>query len=263
MLCKDLLKVARGDSPADLLLQHARVVNTCTAEIEVSHVAVYRGYIAGIGDYRDGKRVVDLGGRYLVPGFINGHTHLESSLLTVDQYARAVVPRGTLAVVTDLHEIANVCGLAGVKCLLNASRHLTTWLTEEPTRRHGVIVPDVQRDVLKVVGVERHKATGNIGVALVRGFGLHKGALASSVAHDAHNIVAVGASDEDIYVAVQEVARLGCGLGPPRPTAGPAVGEGQERLHHPDPLRALLAGAGLRALPGRSYHHLSGPGCPL
>jgi len=79
---------------------------------------------------------------------------------------------------------------------------VTTWLTEEPTRRHGVMVPDVQRDVLKVVVVERHRATGNIGVALVRGFGLHKGALASSVAHDAHNIVAVGASDEDIYVAV-------------------------------------------------------------
>jgi len=124
MLCQGLLAVARGDRPADLLLQHARVVHTCTAEIEVSNVAVYRGYIAGIGDYRDAKRVVDVGGRYLVPGFINGHTHLESSLLTVDQYARAVVPRGTLAVVTDLHEIANVCGLAGVKCLLNASRHL-------------------------------------------------------------------------------------------------------------------------------------------
>jgi len=89
---------------------------------------------------------------------------------------------------------------------------VTAWLTAEPTRRHGVIVPDVQRDVLKVVVVERHKATGNIGVALVRGFGLQKGALASSVAHDAHNIVAVGASDADIYVAVQEVARLGGGL---------------------------------------------------
>ena len=108
-----LIKVARGDGPADLLLQNVRVVNTFTAEIEAGHVAVYQGCVAGIGDYRDGKKVLDLHGRYLVPGFINGHTHLESSLLNVDQYARAVVPRGTTAVVTDLHEMANVCGLEG------------------------------------------------------------------------------------------------------------------------------------------------------
>ncbi len=482
---KGLIKVARGDGPADLVLQNARIVNTCTAEIEESNVAVYRGTVAGIGDYRDGKRVLNLRGRYLVPGFINGHTHLESSLLNLDQYARAVVPRGTLAVVTDLHEIANVCGLAGLRYVVDASRHLpfefflmapscvpatsletagaqlnvdqirtalrwhttlglgevmqfpsviegdavvlrkvraagrspidghapgltgkqlnayiaagilschesttleegreklrrgmhlmiregsseknletllplvtdgsyprcilvvddrscvdllkdgdidavvrkaitlgldpiraiqmvtinparyfgmpalgaiapgydanflvvgdlhaldirmvfyrgkmvskdrqpllvpsmptnsvithtmhvkpftkerlilparpgtfpvigiipdqivTTWITEEPTRRRGVIVPDIERDLLKVVVVERHKATGNIGLGLVKGFGLRKGALASSVAHDSHNIVAVGANDEDIYVAVKEVERLRGGL---------------------------------------------------
>ena len=76
----------------------------------------------------------------------------------------------------------------------------------------GVIVSDVDRDILKLVVVERHKATGNIGLGLVKGFGLKKGALASSIAHDSHNIVAVGTNDEDIFTAVKEVERLDGGL---------------------------------------------------
>jgi adenine deaminase len=76
----------------------------------------------------------------------------------------------------------------------------------------GFIVPDVSRDILKAVVLERHKATGNIGRGLVTGFGLRKGALASSIAHDSHNIVAVGAADKDIFTAVKEVERLQGGL---------------------------------------------------
>jgi adenine deaminase len=76
----------------------------------------------------------------------------------------------------------------------------------------GFIVNDIQRDILKAVVVERHKATGNIGVGLVTGFGLKRGALASSTAHDSHNIVAAGTNDEDIYTAVKEVERLQGGL---------------------------------------------------
>jgi adenine deaminase len=76
----------------------------------------------------------------------------------------------------------------------------------------GVVVPDIDKDILKLVVVERHKATGNIGVGLVMGFGLKRGALASSIAHDAHNIVAVGAGDGDILAAVKGVERLGGGL---------------------------------------------------
>jgi len=76
----------------------------------------------------------------------------------------------------------------------------------------GVIVPDVSRDILKLVVVERHKATGNIGLGLVMGFGLKRGALASSIAHDSHNIVVVGTSDEDIFAAVKEIERLQGGL---------------------------------------------------
>jgi adenine deaminase len=76
----------------------------------------------------------------------------------------------------------------------------------------GVIVPDTSRDILKLVVVERHRATGNIGLGLVKGFGLKKGALASSIAHDCHNIIAVGTNDEDIFTAVKEIERLHGGL---------------------------------------------------
>ncbi len=121
---KGLIEVARGDAPADLVLANARIVNTFTGEIEESSVAVRQGRIAGVGDYTDARRVVDLGGKYLAPGFIDGHFHLESAYLHVDQFARAVVPRGTLAAVTDLHEVTNVLGLAGMRYIMDCARRV-------------------------------------------------------------------------------------------------------------------------------------------
>jgi adenine deaminase len=478
-----LISVAKGELPADLILANARVVNVFNGEVESGHVAIYGDRIAGVGDYHQGKEVLDLRGRYLAPGLINGHTHIESSMLDIGQYARAVVPRGTLGVVTDLHELANVCGLKGIRYVLNyarrlpldlflmapscvpataletsgaslspadirrvlrwrgviglgevmnfpgvlsgdeavlskielatgrvidghapgvAGKNLTAYIaagiysdhesvsldeareklrqgmyimiregsseknldtllplvTDETYKRcllvvddrscvdllkdgdidavvrkairlgldpvravqmatintaeyfklgrvgaiapgymanlivlsdlsefkidtvfyqghfvaregkslfpiyrsrsqgitntvnikpfniealrftasgdtelvieivpgqiitkrrveevsRGVIVPDTGRDILKLVVVERHKATGNIGLGLVTGFGLKQGALASSIAHDSHNIVAVGASDEDVFTAIKEIERLDGGL---------------------------------------------------
>ncbi len=99
-------------------------MNVFTGEVEPGNVAICRGRIAGVGDYHQAKQVLDLGGRYLAPGLIDGHTHLESSMLDVAQYARAVVPRGTLAAVTDLHEIANVCGLEGMRYVMDCARRL-------------------------------------------------------------------------------------------------------------------------------------------
>ena len=119
-----LIPVARGDAPADLVLTNARIVNTFTGEIEQGNVAIHGGRIAGVGDYSDGRQVVDLQGRYLAPGLIDGHYHLESSMLHVDQYARAVVPHGTLAAVTDLHEVTNVCGLPGMRYILECGRRV-------------------------------------------------------------------------------------------------------------------------------------------
>ncbi len=119
-----LVSVAKGELPADLILANARVVNVFSGEVEPGNVAICGDSIAGVGDYHRAKRVLDLGGRYLAPGLINGHTHLESSMLDVGQYAWAVVPRGTSAVVTDLHEIANVCGLDGIRYVLDCARRL-------------------------------------------------------------------------------------------------------------------------------------------
>jgi len=113
-----LIRVARGEIPADLLLANGRIVNTFTGDVEQGNVAICGDRIAGVGDYNEARETVDLGGDYVAPGLINGHTHVESSMLHITQYARAVVPRGTLAVVTDLHEIANVRGLEGAKQML-------------------------------------------------------------------------------------------------------------------------------------------------
>jgi len=119
-----LIAVAKGDEPADLILTNAHVVNTCNGEIETGDVAICEGRVAGVGDYQRAKEVLDLGGKYLAPGLINGHTHLESSMLDVGQYAQAVVAHGTSALVTDLHEIANACGLEGMRYVLDCARRL-------------------------------------------------------------------------------------------------------------------------------------------
>ncbi len=119
-----LISVARGESPADLILDDVRVVNTFNGEVESGNVAICGDIIAGVGDYRQAKQVLDLSGKYVVPGLINGHTHLESSMLDIGEYARAVVPKGTSALVTDLHEIANVCGLEGMRYVLDRVRRL-------------------------------------------------------------------------------------------------------------------------------------------
>ena len=119
---KGLIEVARGDAQADLVLTNARIVNTFTGEIEENSVAVHRGRVAGVGDYTWARRILDLGGKFLAPGFIDGHFHLESTYLHVNQFARAVVPRGTLAAVTDLHEVANVSGLDGMRYIMDCAR---------------------------------------------------------------------------------------------------------------------------------------------
>ena len=124
MNLKKLISVARGETPADLLLKNGRIVNTFVGEIEPADVAIYGDRIAGVGDYDKAKEIIDLQGRFLAPGLINGHTHIESSMLHPARYAQAVVPRGTLAVVTDLHEIANVCGPEGIKFVMDWARKL-------------------------------------------------------------------------------------------------------------------------------------------
>lgn len=124
MSIESLISVAKGEAPADLLLSNAKIVNTLSGEIEEGNVAIYGEKIAGIGDYQLGKEVIDLKGKYLSPALIDGHIHPESSMLHIARYTEAVVPRGVCAIVTDLHEIANVKGLKGVEYMLNCAHDL-------------------------------------------------------------------------------------------------------------------------------------------
>jgi adenine deaminase len=121
---EELIAAARGDTPGDLLFRNARVVNTFTGEVEETDVLVYEGRIAGLGSGYEARQTIDLRGAYLLPGLINGHTHIESSMLWVGEYARAVVPHGTAVAVSDLHEIANVAGLAGMQQAVEAAAGL-------------------------------------------------------------------------------------------------------------------------------------------
>lgn len=117
------LAVARGDEPADLVIRRGRVFSVFTREWLETDVAVCDGYVAGLGDY-DGVEQLDASSRYLVPGFIDAHMHLETPKLLPDEFARLVLPLGTTAVVVDPHEIANVLGTDGVHWLLDACNSL-------------------------------------------------------------------------------------------------------------------------------------------
>ena len=117
------LAAARGDVPADLLIRNARVVNVLSGEIHMADVAVTDGVFVGFAG-TEAATVIDADGRYLCPGLIDGHIHIESTLLSPPVFARAVAPHGTCAVVSDPHEIANVLGLAGIEYMLACSRDL-------------------------------------------------------------------------------------------------------------------------------------------
>jgi adenine deaminase len=117
------LAVARGDEPADLVVRDGRVLSVHTREWLEADVAVCDGWIAGVGSY-SGRETLEADGRHLVPGLIDAHMHLESSLLLVDEFAKLVLPFGTTTVVADPHEIANVLGSDGVHWLIDACEHL-------------------------------------------------------------------------------------------------------------------------------------------
>jgi len=116
-----MIDVASGRTRADLVLKNANVVNVFTGEIVAGDIAIHGSYIAGIGEYV-GNEVVDLEGKYVCSSFIDGHVHVESSMVMPIQYARAVVPHGTGAVVADPHEIANVLGMEGILYMSKSMR---------------------------------------------------------------------------------------------------------------------------------------------
>lgn len=120
---EEMIDVARGEKPCELLLKNGKIVNVFAGEIHDGNVAIYKGRIAGIGDYK-AKKIIDLKGKYICPGFFDGHVHIESAMVPPPEYARAVVPLGTTTVIIDPHEIANVLGLEGIKYMLETSNNL-------------------------------------------------------------------------------------------------------------------------------------------
>jgi len=120
---QELIAAARGEIEVDLLLAGGDVANVLSGEVYRTDVAIHNGRIAGF-DCCSAFQVLDVSGKILAPGFIDGHVHIESAMVTVPEFARAVVPRGTTTVIADPHEIANVWGEAGIRYMLKSSRDL-------------------------------------------------------------------------------------------------------------------------------------------
>lgn len=118
-----IINAAAGREPADLVLKNATYVNVFSNELCTADIAVAEGLIVGMGQY-SGTREVDMTGKIVLPGFLDAHIHLESSLVTPKEFVRAVLPHGTTTVVTDPHEIANVMGTDGIEYMLQATEGL-------------------------------------------------------------------------------------------------------------------------------------------
>lgn len=118
-----VIDVAAGRVPADLVLKNATYVNVFSNELSQCDIAVAEGLIVGMGEYH-GKVEMDVSGKIVLPGFLDAHIHLESSLVSPTEFAKAVLPHGTTTVITDPHEIANVMGTDGIEYMLQATEDL-------------------------------------------------------------------------------------------------------------------------------------------
>lgn len=117
------IDIAAGRIKASLVLKNAKIVNVFTSEIIEGDIAIEGDKIVGVGNY-EGDKEIDLEGRFVAPGFIDSHVHIESSMVTTGQFARAIVPRGTTTIIADPHEIANVCGMEGIEYILESSEDI-------------------------------------------------------------------------------------------------------------------------------------------
>lgn len=117
---KRRIAVAAKRVPADLVIKNAKIINVFTREILEDNIAVVDGFIAGIGQF-EGYETIDARGKYIVPGFIDGHVHIESAMVTPAEFSNVVVPHGVTTIIADPHEIANVSGTNGIEYMLNAS----------------------------------------------------------------------------------------------------------------------------------------------
>ncbi len=124
MSLEDIIKTAKGEEKADLVIKNANVINVLSEEIYEADIAIKDGIIAGVGKDYDGKEIIDAKGKYISPSFIDGHVHIESSMLLPSEFAKMVVPSGTTTVIADPHEISNIIGLHGISFMREASKDL-------------------------------------------------------------------------------------------------------------------------------------------
>ncbi|MBE2269055.1 MAG: adenine deaminase [Anaerolinea sp.] len=117
------IAAARGDTPAHLVLRNAQLVNVLAGEIHRTDIVVHHGYVVALDTGYAAEQEIDLKGRYVCPGFIDAHVHIESSLCTPPEFARTVLAHGVTSVITDPHEIANVLGLEGIRFMLERAKH--------------------------------------------------------------------------------------------------------------------------------------------
>ena len=120
---QERIRRASGEGQVDLLIKNGRIVNVFSGEIERKEVAIFDGIIVGFGEY-PAKRVIDVEGDFLCPGLIDGHVHVESSMVTLPEFAQAVLPNGTTSIVMDPHEMANVLGAEGIRIMAESARGL-------------------------------------------------------------------------------------------------------------------------------------------
>lgn len=123
MNIKRLIDTTIKNEKPELVLKNGKIVNVFTHELIHKDVAIHNGVIIGIGEY-DGENNIDLNGKYIAPGLIDSHVHIESSMLSPQEFSKAIVPRGTTTIIADPHEIANVCGLDGIEYILDATEDL-------------------------------------------------------------------------------------------------------------------------------------------
>ena len=120
---KNLIDAAAGRRKADFVIKNCRIVNVLSGEIYLGEVAIADGKIVGMGKTEyDGEKIFDAQGKFLAPGFIDAHIHIESSYISPEQLGRIIVPCGTTSIIADPHEIANVCGLKGIRYMLDAAQ---------------------------------------------------------------------------------------------------------------------------------------------
>lgn len=124
MALEDIIKTAKGDIEADLVIKNAQLINVLSEEIYKADIAIKDGIIAGIGSNYKGKEEINAEGKYISPSFIDGHVHIESSMLMPSEFAKMVVPTGTTTVIADPHEISNIIGLHGISFMREASKNL-------------------------------------------------------------------------------------------------------------------------------------------